>query len=98
MSDFDKIPISGASISESLASYRTALKQLPYELRLKLINCFEVHVAIGGLKGLFENMNNRTVGEIIKQVEGLSPPPSVEEGQIEEVSFRLFDRTNDRSG
>lgn len=98
MDDFDKIPISGASISELLASYRTALKQLPYEQRLKLINCFEVHVAIGGLKGIFENMNNRTVGEIIKHVEGLSPPPPIEEGQIEEVSFRLFDRTSDGLG
>lgn len=64
--------------------------KLPSELRSQFNNVFSSYLRRYGIEGLFERMNNRTIGSILADFETDNDSPLIEEGEIGNMRYRLF--------
>jgi hypothetical protein len=88
MSDVNKIVVSGRSFDEFSKSLTKAIQALPQEMSERLRDMRRDYFAWYGFEGMYERMNNRSVGQILAEFRSVDRKP-IAAGQIDGLSFRL---------
>ena len=97
MKDNVEMVISGKDIGDLLRSYSEAMSQLSIEGKAKLRKARQIYLAQGGFDGVFNNMNNRSIRDILRATEGMEIPQSLASGEFGGSRFSLFENPDAQS-
>lgn len=80
---------------EAIGVVNALFPMLPAEVRRKLHYAKLHWLATGGVQGLFDRINGRTVGEVLAEADDVPAPRVIAEGERDGVRFIVFDPKGD---
>lgn len=89
--DLNAVRISCSGWEQIVDAVNNATRALPKEIRKRLGNIFSNYLALYDLEGTYDRMNNRSVEQIFAQYRSEEKPPPVISGEVDGMSFRLYE-------
>ena len=93
MEDYNDLVLTcaSASVDDFAKAKNQLLSQVPRDIRRQVNDIYIHYLHYHGPQGVFDRMNNRSIGTIIHEFSSLQPMKPVVSGERDGVRFQLFE-------